>query len=81
METSSSKNTKQNQTKYLYSDKGKQIVDTTMLISKNSSSNTPPFLLTFDIFNMDAHNWMVDFGAFSNAMPLIICQKINAQPK
>jgi hypothetical protein len=41
----------------------------------------PPFLLTFEIFNRNVHNCMVDSGASSNVMPLSVCQKINAEVK
>jgi hypothetical protein len=41
----------------------------------------PPFLLTFEIFNRNVHNCMVDSGASSNFMPLSLCQKINAEVK
>ena len=33
----------------------------------------PPFLLTFEIFNNNVHNCMVDFGASSNVMPYSVC--------
>jgi len=39
---------------------------------------TPPFLLTFEIYNMNVHNCMIDSGASSNVMPLAVCKKINA---
>jgi hypothetical protein len=41
----------------------------------------PPFLLTFEIFNRNVHNCMVDSDASSNVMPLFVCQKINAEVK
>jgi hypothetical protein len=41
--------------------------------------NVPPFLLTFEIFNRNVHNCMVDSGASSNVMPWSVCQKINAE--
>ena len=37
-----------------------------------------PFLLTFEIFNRNVHNCMIDSEASSNAMPLSICMKLNA---
>ena len=37
----------------------------------------PPFLLTFEVFNINIHNCLVDFGASSNVMPLTICKKLN----
>jgi hypothetical protein len=45
----------------------------------NTRKNVPPFLLTFEIFNRNVHNCMVDSGASSNMMPLSVCQKINAE--
>ena len=51
------------------------------LIGGKSRSQTPPFLLTFEIFNRNVHNCLVDSGDSSNVMPYSICKKINAQPK
>ena len=42
---------------------------------------TPPFLLTFEIFNHNIHNYFVDLGASVNLMPLSVYKKINGQPK
>ena len=42
---------------------------------------TPHFLLTFEIFNHNMHNCLVDSGASVNVMPLSICKKINGNPK
>ena len=39
------------------------------LIGKRSRSQTPPFLLTFEIFNRNVHNCLFDLGASSNVMP------------
>jgi hypothetical protein len=41
--------------------------------------NVPPFLLTFEIFNRNVHNCLVDLGMSSNVMPWFVCQKINAE--
>lgn len=38
----------------------------------------PPFLLTFEIFNLNVHNYLVDSGALVNVMQLSIAKKINA---
>ena len=54
-------------------DKGNSAADKASLIGKNSKSTTPPFLLTFEIFNRNVHNCMVDSGASSNVMPLSVC--------
>ena len=51
------------------------------LIGKKSRSQTPPFLLTFEIFNRNVHNCLVDSGDSSNVMPYSVCKKLNAQPK
>jgi hypothetical protein len=45
----------------------------------NTRRNIPPFLLTFEIFNRNVHNCMVDSCASSNVMPWYVCQKINAK--
>ena len=42
---------------------------------------TPPFLLTFEIFNHNVHNCLVDLGALVNVMPLSVYTKINGHPK
>ena len=46
-----------------------------------SKYRTPSFLLTFEIFNYNVHNFLVYFGALVNVMPLSICKQINGQPK
>lgn len=51
------------------------------LIRRKSRFQTPPFLLTFEIFNRNVHNCLVNSGASSNMMPYSVCKKINAQPK
>jgi hypothetical protein len=40
----------------------------------------PPFLLTFEVFNRNLHNCLVDFGASSNVMPLAVCNKLGFVP-
>ena len=42
---------------------------------------TPPFLLTFDIFNYNVHNCLLESGESINVMPLSISKRINGQPK
>jgi hypothetical protein len=59
----------------------KQSIVNASLIGKRSKSNTPPFLLTFEIFNRNVHNCMVDSGASSNVIPYVMCQKLNVEPK
>ena len=51
------------------------------LIGRKSISQTPPFLLTFEIFNRNVNNYLIDSGASSNVMAYSVCKKINAQPK
>ena len=60
-------------------DKGKLAADKASLIGKNSKSTTPPFLLTFEIFNRNVHNCMDDSGASSNVMPLSVCKRLNGK--
>jgi hypothetical protein len=50
-----------------------------ILIGRKSRSQTPHFLLTFEIFNRNVHNCLVDFGASSNVMPYLVCKKLNAE--
>lgn len=51
------------------------------LIGGRSKSHTPPFLLTYEIFNKNFHNCLVDSGASSNILPKTICAKLNVQPQ
>ena len=51
------------------------------LIGRKSRSQTPPFLLTFEIFNRNVHNCLVDLGASSNVVPYSICKKFNVEPQ
>jgi hypothetical protein len=47
---------------------------------KKGKPFVPPFLLTFEVFNRNLHNCLVDSGASSNVMPLSICKKLNTVP-
>ena len=49
-------------------------------IGVKSKSQTLSFLLSFEIFNHNVHNSLVDYGASSNFMPLLVCKNINGQP-
>ena len=42
-----------------------------------SRYKTPPFLVTFEIFNYNVHNCLVDLGASIDVMPLSVCKRIN----
>jgi hypothetical protein len=52
----------------------------TMTTDKKPSSYVPPFLLKFEIYNKNLHNCLVNSGAFSNVMPLLVCNNLNATP-
>jgi hypothetical protein len=47
---------------------------------KKGKPFVPPFLLTFEVFNRNLHNCLVDSGESSNVMPLSICKKLNVVP-
>lgn len=55
--------------------------DDIALIGGKSRSHTAPFLLTYEIFNKNLHNCLVDSGASSNILPKTICEKLNVQPQ
>jgi hypothetical protein len=46
----------------------------------NKKPFVPPFLLTFEVFNINLHNCLVESGASSNVMPLSICKTLNTVP-
>ena len=50
-------------------------------VGGKSKSKHPPFLLTFEIFNHNVHNCLVDSGASVNVMPISVCKRINGHPK
>ena len=39
---------------------------------------TPPFLIKFEIFNMNVHNFQIDFSASSIVMPYIVAKRLHA---
>jgi hypothetical protein len=47
---------------------------------KKGKPFVPPFLFTFEFFNRNLHNCLVDSGASSNVMPFSICKKLNVVP-
>jgi hypothetical protein len=49
-------------------------------LDKIGNHFVPPFLLTFEVFNRNLHNFLVNSGASSNVMSLSICKKLNATP-
>lgn len=52
-----------------------------VLIEDRSNSHTPPFLLTYEIYNRNLHNCLIDSGASSNIMPDLVCSKLNIEPQ
>ena len=52
-----------------------------VLIRDRSNSHTPPFLLTYEIYNRNLHNCLIDSGASSNIMPASVCSKLNIEPQ
>ena len=50
-------------------------------VGGKSKNKHPPFLLTFEIFNHNVHNFLVDSEASVNVVPISACKKINGQPK
>ena len=61
-------------------DLGNKKIVNTFSEYKKGKTFVPPFLLTFEVFNRNLHNCLVDSGASSNVMPLSICNKLNAIP-
>ena len=49
-------------------------------LNKRGRPFVPPFLLTFEVFNRNLHNFLVDSRSSSNVMPLSIFNKLNATP-
>jgi len=47
---------------------------------KKGKPFVPPFLLTFEVFDRNLHNCLVDLGTSSNVMPLSIWKKLNVVP-
>lgn len=52
-----------------------------VMIDENSNFMTPPFLLAFDIFNMNVNNCLSDSSDSSNVMPYVVCKKLNLDPQ
>jgi len=52
-----------------------------ILIGDISNSHTPPFLLSYEIYNRNVHNSLIDSRASSNIMPYSICEKLNIAPQ
>jgi len=58
-------------------------VDSTnaILIGDRFNSHTPPFLLTYKIFNENVHNCLIDSGTSSKIMQKLVCMKLNVSPQ
>jgi len=52
-----------------------------VLIGDRSNSHTPPFLLSYKIYNRNLHNCLTDSGASSNIMPTSVFSKLNIEPQ
>ena len=52
-----------------------------VLIGDRSNYHTPPFLLTYEIYNRNLHNYFIDLGVSSNIMPASVCSKLNIEPQ
>ena len=52
-----------------------------VLIGDRSNSHTPHFLLTYEIYNRNLHNFLIDSWASSNIMPVSVCSKLNIEPQ
>ena len=50
------------------------------MTGKSSTSRILPFLMTFETFTNQVHNFLMDFGASLNVMPYFICKKLNVEP-
>lgn len=51
-----------------------------ILIGERSNSHTPPFLLSYEIYNRNLHNCLIDSRVSSNIMPTPIFSKLNIEP-
>ena len=71
----------ENKEKTTKEEKGKNPRVGGAFIGRKSRYQTPPFHLTFDIFNRNVHDCLVDLGVSLNVMPYSICKALNAQSK
>jgi len=69
-------NSKTSETKAIHTVKIKSAINAAS-IGAYSKFHNPPFLLTYEIFNFNVHNYLVDSSASSNIMPYSLCQRIN----
>ena len=52
-----------------------------ILLRDKSNSHNHTFLLNFDFFNKNVHNFLIYSGASSNIMPYFVCLKLNIAPQ
>ena len=52
-----------------------------VLIGNKQLSHTPSFLMTFEIFHHNVHNYLVDSSDSSNVMPFLVFKNINVEPQ
>lgn len=52
-----------------------------VLIGDISNSHPLHFLLTYEIYNRNPHNCLIDLGASSNIMLALVCSKLNIEPQ
>lgn len=48
-------------------------------VNLNTNTLCHPFLLTFENFNYNVRNCLVDSSAYANVMPLSVAKKINVK--
>jgi hypothetical protein len=58
----------------------RKMIMNTPLNGERSKSLIPHFMLTFEIFNRNLYNCLMDYGASSNVMSYYVCKKLNATP-
>lgn len=51
------------------------------MIGRKSKSMNPPFLITFEIFNMNVYNCLVNYSASSTVMPHVVVKRLHAMPE
>jgi len=74
--------------KILLNDESHEVLNVEIVVSINeigigaySKSQVLPFLLTYEIFYFNVHNFLTDLGVSSNIMLFSVFHKINVVPK
>lgn len=52
-----------------------------VLIRDRYNSHTPPFIFTYELYNINLHNYLIDLGASSNIIPASVSSKSNIEPQ